>query len=139
MTSSSKRMSRQKSVSIIYDQVRATSTNSRQIASLIDPTIEKAAGLSHAEWAELWAGKLETLAQKNPFDGNWYFPDLPPHLNRRLFYNPNARAEEQLRFRGQYVEQLTGGGYLLLNRLGDRCAEHQLGSFGSWTETARCL
>jgi hypothetical protein len=109
-------LSNQKSVSIVYDQ--SVANGRKKTVVLVDPTIAQANGADSSTWATVWKG-LKEEAEKNPFDGNWYFPDLPPHLSKRLFYDPNAAAKSQLGFRGQFVDMLTGDDYLLLNRLSE--------------------
>ncbi len=47
------------------------------------------------------------------------FPELPPSIYPRLFYDPNRGAHGRLVLEGQMVSTLTGSGYLLLNLLED--------------------
>ncbi|MHB1309580.1 MAG: hypothetical protein ACYC23_21110, partial [Limisphaerales bacterium] len=47
------------------------------------------------------------------------FPDLPPSLYPRIYFDPNVDSAGQLMLAGEYVTTLTGSGYLLLNLLED--------------------
>lgn len=53
------------------------------------------------------------------YQGNIYFPKLPPHLNKRLFFNPNMGKNGALVFRGEFRDEIVGVKYLLLNLISD--------------------
>lgn len=49
--------------------------------------------------------------------GCYYFPNLPPHLVKRVYYDPNRGAKGSLVLKGEYVKEILGESYLLLNVL----------------------
>lgn len=51
--------------------------------------------------------------------GNTYFQNLPTHLQERLYVNPNAGEHGALVFEGEFVDEVAGEDYLLLNVLSD--------------------
>ncbi|NLF39952.1 DUF2341 domain-containing protein [bacterium] len=104
----------QTSVDIIYQQYQASALYGTGAAvRLIDPTRYRSSNLP-ADYSL----PPNVLQKASNIQGLYYFNDLPPHLNRRLWYDPNAH---QLVYKGQYVtltsSQIGQAGYLLLNVL----------------------
>jgi len=79
---------------------------------LHDATREKFADLTSEQLIELPGGIATDIYQ-----GRYYFPNLPPHLAQRLFYDPNRGATGSLVLRGEYVPETLGESYVLLNVL----------------------
>jgi hypothetical protein len=92
-----------KSVEIIYQQSLTNGTG--ESVKLVDATREYFAPL-----AQLPGGVLVSKS-----DGKTYFPELPPQLRMRLWYDGT-----HLRFKGQLVEPVAGEYYLLLNIITER-------------------
>ncbi|HOX03191.1 MAG TPA: LamG domain-containing protein [Candidatus Paceibacterota bacterium] len=99
----------QLSVDIEYDQ--SMRTNGRPSVTLFDPIADRAVGLDYSVVKEMVSSEL---ARQELTSKIYRFPDLPPSLYPRLFYDPDRG---QLVLRGQRIETLTGTGYLLLNLL----------------------
>ena len=81
-------------------------------AILHDATREK--------YADLAAQSLTTLpggVRADYYQGYYYFPNLPPHLASRLYFNPNRGAKGALVLQGEYVAEALGESYVLLNVL----------------------
>jgi hypothetical protein len=105
----------QLSVDVPYDQ--SARTNGRPCVTLFDPIVAFGTNLDHAVIDSMLASKL---ARQESTSSLIRFPDLPPSLYPRLYYDPNRGAAGklgQLVIEGEYVSTLTGSGYLLLNML----------------------
>ena len=100
------------SLQIIYDQGLANSELVYRIAVLHDPTREKEFYLDEIEFPALPAS-LET----SEYLGDYFFPNLPPHLSDRFFFDPNRGEYGALVFKGVFMEETVGEDYLMLNVL----------------------
>ena len=101
------------SVQVLYQQSIATNSiaAATPLASVVlyDPTVQKKASL-------LGTGVPPGILT-DTYNGLVYFPNLPPNLINRLWYDPNG---SNLVFQGSYVPDPLNGGpntYLLLNVL----------------------
>jgi len=79
---------------------------------LYDPTREKYADLDANNLAAIPGG-----VHTDYYMGRYYFPNLPPHLVRRVFFDPNRGKKGALVLKGEYVKETLGESYLLLNVL----------------------
>ena len=103
----------QTSLKLLYQQsIAADLPTARVSAILHDATREKFYDITRQNLEALPPG-IHTDA----YLGKLYFPNLPPHLARRLFFDPNRGAKGHLVLRGEYVEELLGEKYVLLNVL----------------------
>lgn len=102
----------QLSVAVEYDQSRQT--GGPDCVTLFDPLVDFGANLDRTVINSLQAIALARQDSASPLIR---FPNLPPSLYPRLYYDPNRGAGGQLVLEGRYVSTLTGGGYLLLNLL----------------------
>jgi hypothetical protein len=104
------------SLKILYQQAKANSTASLKNTSvtLHDPTREKVYDMAtgDAKLVELPASVV-TMNHK----GKTYFTRLPPHLVDRFFFDPMRGKKGQLVFKGEFVDEIVGEDYLLLNVL----------------------
>lgn len=108
----------QTSLRVVYQQSQI-SDQSQVSVVLHDPTREK----SYALAPEGDGTRLDALPdsiQKQSYRGKIYFPQLPPHLVERFFYDPNRGVNGALVLRGEFVDAPVGDDYLLLNVLGPR-------------------
>src|SRR6185436_17853105 len=64
-------------------------------------------------------GSVKTEASR----GKIYFPNLPPHLVKRFWLDPNRGTNGMLVFRGEFVDAPLGDKYVLLNVAGSKDAE----------------
>ena len=102
-----------KTAQILYQQsIAANITNTRPSAVLHDPTRAKYADLAANSLMQLPGGVRSEMNQ-----GKYYFPNLPPHLASRVFLDPNRGAKGSLVLQGQFVDEIMGESYLLLNVL----------------------
>jgi hypothetical protein len=103
----------QTSVEVLYQQAIALDLAVTNVSAVLhDPTREKSFDISQQNLSKLPAGiRTETLR------GKQYFPNLPPHLVERLFFDPNRGSKGHLVFKGQYKDEPVGEKYLLLNVL----------------------
>ena len=79
---------------------------------LCDPTREKQSDLETQGLSGVPGG-----VHKIAYQGRWFFPDLPPHLVKRVFYDPHRGRAGALVLRGEFVKETLGEDYLLLNVL----------------------
>ncbi|MEN9675703.1 MAG: hypothetical protein RIS76_1599, partial [Verrucomicrobiota bacterium] len=105
----------QSSANVLYQQSIALATNSdrstQPAVTLNDPTRQKTYSLTPQTLDRLPDGVYGTL------DGTFtYFPNLPPHLADRLYFDPNASTYGSLIFRGEFVSDISTP-YLQLNLL----------------------
>jgi hypothetical protein len=97
------------SLQILYDQSVARDIVTSDVAVILhDSTREKEYPLSPATLSRLPDGVRAELYQ-----GRVFFPNLPPHLVERFFFDPNRGDHGHLVFKGIYTEEE----YLLLNVL----------------------
>jgi hypothetical protein len=104
----------QQSLRILYQQSQNVNEGdeSRKTVVLHDPTREKVHLLNEAAMAEI-PGSIKT----EPYRGRLYFPNLPPHLNERFFFDPARGENGALVFSGEFVDAPTGEDYFNLNVL----------------------
>ena len=97
-------ISLQTSVDIIYQQ--GVSSGAGESVKLIDPTRAREVTLSQPPDVQI-ANDGDKI----------YFPQLPPSLRKRLWYDP---LDHKLKFKGEFIEPVAGEYYLLLNVITDR-------------------
>lgn len=114
----------QTSVEVLYQQSIATNlTLAKPSAVLIDPTRMKTASLASVELTQLPSGILTEANQ-----GLTYFPNLPPHLASRVYYDPNVGQGGSLVLKGEFKDEPVGEKYLQLNVLRGTAARQDLQS-----------
>jgi len=102
----------QTSARVLYQQSIATNINlANPSVVLIDPTRMKTASLSSASLTRLPSGILTEDNQ-----GLTYFPNLPPHLASRVYYDPNIGVGGSLVLKGEFKDEPVGEKYLFLQR-----------------------
>ena len=106
----------QTSVQLLYQQsIGLGIATPKPAVTLFDPTSAKSFALTtdpNSGLASLPGGvKVES------FQGKIYFPNLPPHLGQRFYFDPNSGPQGSLVFQGVYKEEVLGESYLLLNVL----------------------
>jgi hypothetical protein len=98
---------------LLYQQSVASNLNTATPSAILhDATRAKYADLDAQGLDELPGG----VANEN-YRGRYYFPNLVPHLASRLYYDPNRGAKGSLVLNGEFVEEVLGESYLLLNVL----------------------
>ncbi len=105
----------QSSVKLLYQQsIGQNIVNAPVSAVLNDPTREKVSDIG-----AFGMSKLPASVRTDSYQGRIYFPNLPPHLAQRFFYDPNRSLAGSLVLQGQFVDEPVGQKYLLLNVLRD--------------------
>ena len=103
----------QTGVQVLYQQSIATNDVTAPITyqsvSLIDPTVEKQAGLT----TNGLTGLPNTVISSS-YEGLYYFQNLPPNLVNRVWFDPNTT---NLVLAGQFENQTVGESYVFLNVL----------------------
>ena len=102
----------QLSVEITYDQSKQT--NRVPCVTLFDPAVGNGVDLDRSVIDGMIASQLARQDLASP---RVLFPELPPSISPRMYYDPNRGAGGQLVLEGDLVSTLTGSGYLLLNLL----------------------
>ncbi|MEO0016718.1 MAG: hypothetical protein RLZZ522_1, partial [Verrucomicrobiota bacterium] len=107
----------QASAELIYQQSVAIDpaagmANRKKSARIFDPTRAKVYPLSPTRLAS-----IPTSVNTSPYLGKTYFPNLPPHLSGRLYFDPAVGSNGSLVFKGQFMDELFGEKYLQLNVL----------------------
>lgn len=115
------------SMDILYQQSIAADIEVPS-AILFDPTRAKKYILDPEEGLE----KLPASVSTSDYRGKTYFPNLPPHLAERFYFDPNEGTDGALVLLGQFKDEVIGEDYLLLNVLS---AEDTKAIKGLCTET----
>ncbi len=103
----------QTSAALVYQQSVATNFASKPASvALIDPTRAKVAPLDTYSLSDLPAGVV-----REAYQGRYYFPNLPPHLAQRVFFDPNVGKKGALILRGEFAGDAATGQYLRINVL----------------------
>ncbi len=101
----------QTSARVLYEQSIGFDVAAKtRSAKLLDPTRAKVYPFSEAGLSAI-PGSIAT----SDFLGKTFFPNLPPHLNQRLFSDPNIGALGALVFVGEFVDAPFGEDFFLLN------------------------
>ena len=112
----------QTSAEVLYQQSIATNlTLAKASVVLIDPTQKKTKSLASVELTRLPSGILTEANQ-----GLTYFPNLPPHLATRVYYDPNVGKGGSLVLKGEFKDEPVGEKYLQLNVLRGTAAKQDL-------------
>lgn len=103
----------QTSLQVLYQQSVAEDIAAERVSAVLhDPTREKEIGLDAVGLEELPAG-----VRTESYQGRIYFPNLPPHLVERFFFDPFRGEAGNLVFAGEFKDEVLGADYLLLNVL----------------------
>jgi len=82
---------------------------------LIDPTREKVSYYVKVDGETFPPSSVPT----SYYQGKIYFPNLDPHLSKRVFFDPNRGKNGALVFIGKFMDELVGEKYLQLNVLSE--------------------
>jgi hypothetical protein len=107
----------QTSLQVVYQQSQVTRTDAGESVVLHDPTREKVFELGPAGGVNR-LGKIPDSTSTTTYRGKTYFPNLPPHLSERFYFDPNRGEFGALVFVGEFRDEPTGDDFLLLNVLG---------------------
>ena len=138
----------QDSVQVIYQEAIATNVNFHSVSqgsqpaaaigsvALYDPTVQK-----KFAW---WTNSLPPSVLTDINQGLDYFPNLPPNLISRFWYDPNQNA---LIFVGQFVHDVVNGDYVMDNILRDNdlqavyslCSSNDTINYPIWTNAVSQL
>jgi len=100
----------QSSLNVLYQQsIGLDIANAPASVVLYDPTVEKTSSLAAPPLSGLPAS-----VNAQAYEGRMYFPNLPPNLVNRLYFDPGT---SNLVFQGQFVAETVGPSYLALNVL----------------------
>lgn len=106
----------QTSVQVLYQQsIGRNITNARPSVVLHDPTSEKSFALKVNAADGL--SQIPGGVKSEVYQGKTYFPNLPPHLAQRLFWDPTRGTKGSLVFKGEFKDEVLGADYLMLNVL----------------------
>lgn len=107
------------SLEIVYDQALVESATSSVV--LHDPTRDKEYefGITNtlADGSEHVLEGIPASVATTSYNGDTFFPELPPHLVERFFMDPNRGGSGALVFRGTFNEETVGENYVHLNVL----------------------
>lgn len=102
------------SAQVIYQQSARPENEEQPSVVLHDPTREKEYYLSPETLS-----KVPGSAVTESYLGKVFFSLLPPHLGSRFFYDASRGEDGALVFKGEFVDEVLGEDYLLLNVLSD--------------------
>jgi hypothetical protein len=115
----------QTSLEILYQQSQTVGGDMHESALLHDPTREKSFTLGPPENQDT-LDSIPPSVKTSFYQGKTYFPNLPPHLAERFWFDPNRGEFGELVFKGQFVDAALGEKYVFLNVIGQ-------GDFGELT------
>jgi len=102
-----------KTARVLYQQsIGADIVAAAPSVVLHDATREKAAAVDAHELT-----RVPPSVNMQYYQGKYYFPNLPPHLGSRVFYDANRGPKGSLVLRGEYKAEQFGESYLQLNVL----------------------
>jgi hypothetical protein len=107
----------QSSLEILYQQSQIAGGEVSESAVLHDPIREKSFALGASGNASTLGG-IPPSVKTSSYQGKTYFPNLPPHLAERFWFDPNRGEFGELVFKGQFVDAALGDKYIFLNVLG---------------------
>jgi len=107
----------QTSLEVLYQQSQIAGGEVAESAVLHDPIREKSFALGAAGNGSTLDG-IPPSVKTSSYQGRTYFPNLPPHLAERLFFDPNRGEFGELVFKGQFVDAALGDKYIFLNVVG---------------------
>lgn len=107
----------QSSVHVVYQQAIATNLmrGTNAAVTLHDATRQKSYALKSSASEGLTQLPAGVYAQG--YQGKTYFPNLPPHLANRFYFDPNLGSKGSLVFKGEFKDEPTGEKYVQLNVL----------------------
>ena len=103
----------QTSANVLYDQSIATLGTAKPSVTLHDPIREKTFALG----ASGQLSKIPDSIVTSDYQGKTYFTGVPPHLQKRLFYDPTRPTKGALVLLGKFVDEIAGEDYIDLNVL----------------------
>ena len=106
----------QTSLKILYQQSQGLKGQTSESAVLHDPTREKEFELGPKDNGTV-LDDIPSSVKTYLYQGKVFFPNLPPHLVERFFFDPNRGANGRLVFKGQFVDAALGDSYLFLDVL----------------------
>ena len=121
----------QTSVKVLYEESLTKSEDRLGSVKLHDPTREKVYEIPESVEKFPPADVLTSM-----YRGKTYFPKLPPHLNKRIFFDPNRGNKGALVFRGEFMDEIVGEKYLQLNLISDLDKEVLFGVDGDSNKPA---
>ncbi len=102
-----------KTAQVLYQQsIAADMTETNYSAVLHDPTVYKKTDISKHNMLEIPGG-----VKTESYMGKIYFPNLPPHLGQRLFFDPSCSSNGCVVLAGTFNDEVLGDDYLQLNVL----------------------
>jgi hypothetical protein len=106
----------QNSVNVLYQQsIGQNFTNAPVSVVLHDATRQKVYQMD-----SLTLVNIPESVQTQSYQGRTYFPNLPPHLSQRFYFDPNLGVQGSLVLKGQFVDDPDPQSiYLMLNVLRD--------------------
>lgn len=102
-----------KTAEVLYQQsIAADIADPTASVALHDPTREKVSDLNTHDLTA-----VPPSARTEFYAGKYFFPNLPPHLASRVFYDANRGSKGSLVLAGEFKDEILGSDYLLLNVL----------------------
>ena len=102
-----------KTARMLYQQSIASDLVMEEFSAVLhDPTVFKLSDLEDQGLTEIPTG-----VKTEYYLGKIYFPNLPPHLGKRLFFDPNRGVFGGLVLKGEFKDEILGEDYLQLNLL----------------------
>jgi hypothetical protein len=103
----------QNSLQMLYQQSIAKNITAANVSAVLhDPTREKSYDIT-----QQGLEKIPDTVRTDTSQGRSFFPNLPPHLAQRLFFDPNRGKKGHLVFRGEFKDEALGEKYVHLNVL----------------------
>ncbi len=98
---------------VLYQQsIGEDIATARPSVVLHDPTREKYSDLA----AQALTG-IPPSVHSEIYQGKYYFPNLPPHLEGLVYFDPNRGSKGSLVIQGEFKDEILGQDYLQLNVL----------------------
>lgn len=114
----------QTSLEVLYQQSMAQGGDAAPTVDPANPSVVLHDPTAAKKYALYAAGDSHGLDQIPPsvktslYRGKSYFPQLPPHLVERFYFDPNDGQYGSLVFQGEFKQETLGESYLLSNIVG---------------------
>ena len=132
-----------KTARVLYQQSIASNLVTKSASVVLhDPTREKTISI-----ADHFLQALPPGIRSESSQGKVYFPNLPPHLVERFYFDPNRGSKGSLVLKGEFKDETVGEDYLLLNILRGSdlasvislCPSSDAVNFPKWTTAVSAL
>ena len=106
-----------KSARVLYQQSIARLGITNPVHKVCSVILHDATRAKYSDLSQQFLAALPGGVAKDYYQGKYYFPNLPPHLAQRLYFDPTRGTKGSVVLEGTFVDEAFGESYTLLNVL----------------------